>query len=165
MYRFCSNNTLYFSKSFIYYYFPFNSFWYHRLSLFRSKSHPGVAYKSVSYKKKHVMLLWSVSYKRKYVMLFWSVSYKKKHVMLFWSVSYKRKHVMLFWSVSYKRKYVMLFWSVSYKKKHVMLFWSVSYKKACNVVLKCFKHEEITFPHEFIFVFIPYFIWVMSKRE
>ena len=29
--------------------------------------------------------------------------------------------------------------------------------------MKSFKHVKITFPHEFILVFIPYFIWAISS--
>ena len=31
-------------------------------------------------------------------------------------------------------------------------------KEAYNIVLEFSKHEEIMFPHEFIFVFIPYVV-------
>ena len=38
-------------------------------------------------------------------------------------------------------------------------------KTACNVLLKSSKHEEVTFLHEFIFVFILYFIGsILSKN-
>ena len=36
-------------------------------------------------------------------------------------------------------------------------------KKASIALVKSFKHVKITFPHVFILVFIPYFIWVMSS--
>ena len=39
-------------------------------------------------------------------------------------------------------------------------------KEACNVVFQSFKNEEITLPHEFIFVFIDYFIEeILSKKS
>ena len=38
-------------------------------------------------------------------------------------------------------------------------------KKACNVVWKPSKHEEITFPKEFIFGFIPYFVGVILSKK
>ena len=37
-------------------------------------------------------------------------------------------------------------------------------RKACNVVLKSSKHESITFPDEFIFMFAPYFIGAISSK-
>ena len=42
---------------------------------------------------------------------------------------------------------------------------SVSYKKGCNVVLKPSKHEKITFPKEFIFGFIPYFVGAIFSKN
>ena len=41
----------------------------------------------------------------------------------------------------------------------------VAYKKAFNIVLQLSNHEEITFPHELIFVFIQYsFGAILSKN-
>ena len=37
-------------------------------------------------------------------------------------------------------------------------------KKACNILWSS-KREEITFSHEFIFVFIPYFIAAIFPKE
>ena len=37
------------------------------------------------------------------------------------------------------------------KSQHGVVYNSVAYKKGYNVVLQSSKHEEITFPHEFIF--------------
>ena len=42
---------------------------------------------------------------------------------------------------------------------------SVSYKKGCNVVLKPSKREKITFPKEFIFGFIPYFVGAIFSKK
>ena len=42
---------------------------------------------------------------------------------------------------------------------------SVSYKKECNVIMQSSKHEKKTFPHEFIFVLIPYFIGVILSKN
>ena len=44
------------------------------------------------------------------------------------------------------------------KSQSGIAFKSFSYQKTCNIILKSSKHEEIIFPHEFIFVFILYFI-------
>lgn len=41
----------------------------------------------------------------------------------------------------------------------------VSYKKTCNVVLKPSKHEEKTFPKEFILGFIPYFVGATFSKK
>ena len=38
-------------------------------------------------------------------------------------------------------------------------------KKACDVVLQSSKHEEITFPHGFAFVFISCFIGVILSKN
>ena len=38
-------------------------------------------------------------------------------------------------------------------------------KKECNVVLKSSNHEEISFPHWFIFVFTLYIIGVMLSKK
>ena len=38
-------------------------------------------------------------------------------------------------------------------------------KRSCNVVLKPSKHKEITFPSEFVFVFISYFIEGILSKE
>ena len=56
----------------------------------------------------------------------------------------------------------------------LLLFWiksqpgadyeSVAYKKACNCVLWSSKHEEITFPCEFIFLFILFFIGLILPK-
>ena len=43
------------------------------------------------------------------------------------------------------------------KSQPVDVYKSVAYKKPCNNVLYSFKHEEATFPHAFVFVFIPQF--------
>ena len=37
--------------------------------------------------------------------------------------------------------------------------------KACKVVLQSSKHEEMSFPDEFIFVFSPYFIGYFSSCQ
>ena len=43
---------------------------------------------------------------------------------------------------------------------------SVAYKKECTVVLWPCKHEETTFPHEFVFVLTQYIIGtVFSKKN
>ena len=42
---------------------------------------------------------------------------------------------------------------------------SVTYKKAFNIFLRSPKHEEVKFPHKFIFVFFLYLIGaILSKR-
>ena len=38
-------------------------------------------------------------------------------------------------------------------------------EKLCNLVLRSFKHEEITFHHEFIFVFIPNFVGAYHQKK
>ena len=37
--------------------------------------------------------------------------------------------------------------------------------KACHIVLKPSKHKEITFPHEFLFVFIPFIIRMILLKN
>ena len=51
------------------------------------------------------------------------------------------------------------------KSQPVDVYKSVAYKKPCNNVLYSFKHEEATFPHAFVFVFIPQFFGaILSKK-
>ena len=40
-----------------------------------------------------------------------------------------------------------------------------AYKKTCSLVLYSFKREEISFPHEPIFVFIPYFVGMILSKN
>ena len=39
------------------------------------------------------------------------------------------------------------------------------YKKKCDTNLQSFKHDKITFPHGFIFVFIPFIIWTILSNK
>ena len=67
-YGFCRGNALYSaSLSVRMCIFLFDSFWCLRLLLFRIKSQPGVAYKSVVYKKKHVSLIFSLLKMKKWL--------------------------------------------------------------------------------------------------
>ena len=63
---------------------------------------------------------------------------------------------------SFNSVWLLLFWI---KSQPGVAYKSVSYKQACKVVLKSSKHEEITFPHGFIFMFIPYFIAAISSKK
>ena len=47
----------------------------------------------------------------------------------------------------------------------LLLLKSVAYKKAYNFVLQSSKHKEITFPHDFIFSFIPYVLGATSSKN
>ena len=42
---------------------------------------------------------------------------------------------------------------------------SVAYKKECTVVLWPCKHEETTFPHEFVFVLTQYIIGTVFSKK
>ena len=58
IFRFYSNNAIYLaSLSFALFIFLLNCFWYQRLLLFRVKCQPGIAYKSVAYKKCSILNL------------------------------------------------------------------------------------------------------------
>ena len=63
--------------------------------------------------------------------------------------------VMLFTQQVFHLEFLLLF---RIKSQPGVAYKSVDYKKTFNVVLKSSENEEITLPHEFIFVFIWYFI-------
>ena len=58
-------------------------------------------------------------------------------------------------------------WDCYYFKSNLILVLIIKMfftKKTCNVVLRFSNHEKITFPHEFIFVFIMYFFGVILSK-
>ena len=42
---------------------------------------------------------------------------------------------------------------------------SIGYRKTCNFVLQSSKHEEMIFPYEFIFEFMPHFIRAILSKD
>ena len=62
--------------------------------------------------------------------------------------------VMLFTQQVFHLEFLLLF---RIKSQPGVAYKSVDYKKTFNVVFKSSENEEITLPHEFIFVFIWYF--------
>ena len=70
--------------------------------------------------------------------------------------------VMLFIQQVFHLESLLLF---RIKSQPAVAYKSVVYKKAFHIVLKSSKNEEITLPHEFIFVFIQYFIGVMLLEK
>ena len=51
------------------------------------------------------------------------------------------------------------------KSQPGVVYKSVAYNKSCNLVLQSFKHEKMTLPHGFIFVFILYFIGAVLPKK